>query len=240
MRRLAALLLVALCAWSCASAPDAQTWTDTYQSRVEALALLQTLNAGILAASSATATLEQWCRDHEMAVDPTVVVDRVEAVSKEPSAEQLQRLRVSDAAELKYRRVRLRCGAHVLSEADNWYVPARLTAKMNQLLDTSDIPFGKVVRELAPYRRTIEATLLWSPLPPQWELHRRSYGRGGALMIPKEVLRHRAVLYTSDHQPFAEVVETYQGELLAFGAAGAAVRAAGAGRTRHPAPRTEH
>ena len=34
--------------------------------------------------------------------------------------------------------------------------------------------------------------------------------------MPKEVFEHRAVLYTSDHVPFSEVVETYQSELLAF------------------------
>lgn len=205
-QRPATLLLVALCALplSCAS---------TYQSRLELLALLQTLNADILASSSATTTLERWCRDHAMAADPTVVVQRVDAPPKAPSAAQLQRLRVSDASAVKYRRVRLRCGEHTLSEADNWYVLARLTAEMNQQLDTTDIPFGKVVRPLTPYRRTIAANLLWSPLPPGWELRRP---RLGALTIPKEVLVHNAVLYTSDHQPFAEVVETYQSELFAF------------------------
>lgn len=201
------LLLVVLCTLplSCAS---------TYQSRLEMLALLQTLNADILASSSATTTLERWCRDHEMAADPTVVVQRVDATPKAPSAVQLQRLRVTDATAVKYRRVRLQCGDHTLSEADNWYVPARLTAEMNQQLDTTDIPFGKVVRPLTPYRRTIAATLLWSPLPPGWELRRDT--RLGALTIPNEVMVHTAVLYTSDHQPFAEVVETYQSEIFAF------------------------
>ncbi|HVG24901.1 MAG TPA: hypothetical protein VND45_12150, partial [Thermoanaerobaculia bacterium] len=147
-----------------------------------------------------------------------IVVQRVASVDKAPSAEQLRRLRVGDAAAVKYRRVRLQCGAHVLSEADNWYVPARLTPRMNELLETTDIPFGKVVRELTPYRRTYEARLLWSPLPQGWELRGRSAvdARRGMLVIPKEVLVHTAVLYTPDHQPFSEVVETYQGELFAF------------------------
>ena len=30
------------------------------------------------------------------------------------------------------------CGDQVFSEADNWYVPARLTAEMNHALDTTD------------------------------------------------------------------------------------------------------
>lgn len=218
LRGFVAMLVLCGLAMSCASARGARQWDDTYESRLEILALLQTLNAEILAASSATATLERWCRDHDMAAPPVVVVQRVAATHKAPSAAQLQRLQVSDAAEVRYRRVRLRCGAHVLSEADNWYVPARLTPQMNQLLDTTDIPFGKVVRELMPYRRTLEARLLWSPLPRGWELQRtpRPSLRSPPLVIPNEVMVHTAVLYTSDHQPFSEVVETYQGELFAF------------------------
>jgi chorismate-pyruvate lyase len=217
----ALIVVLSLIPTSCATVEPAHRWNDSYESRLEILALLQTLNADILASSSATATLERWCGDHDMAAPPTVVVQRVDAVFKTPTPEQLQRLSVADAAAVRYRRVQLRCGAHILSEADNWYVPSRLTTHMNQLLETSDIPFGKVVRELMPYRRTIQARLLWSPLPQGWESHRRPHSsfrdRRNALVIPKDLLVHTAVLYTSQHQPFSEVVETYQGELLAFG-----------------------
>lgn len=214
VRLRAFLVLLLFCATSCASAPRQ---SDTYETRLEILALMQTLNAEILASSSATATLERWCRDHDMATPPVITVQRVSGVDKAPSGAQLQRLRVADASALRYRRVRLQCGTHVLSEADNWYVPARLTPEMNRLLDTSDVPFGKVVRELAPYRRTLEARLLWSPLPERWELRGRSaIDAREPLRIPKELLVHTAILYTSDHQPFSEVVETYQGELFAF------------------------
>jgi chorismate-pyruvate lyase len=194
-------------------------WRDTFESRVEILALLQSLNAEILAGSSATRTLEAWCGEHRMADDPKIVAIRVPAARKEPTAEQLQRLDVRDAAEVQYRRVELRCGAHVLSEADNWYVPARLTPEMNDLLTTTDTPFGKAVQPLQPYRRTIAVTMLWLPLPRGWELQRRPRIRSRArrtLLLPKEVFQHRAVLYTAGHVPFSEVVETYQSDLLAF------------------------
>jgi chorismate-pyruvate lyase len=197
----------------------AQAWRDTYQSRVEVLALLQSLNGDILASSSATRTLEQWCGEHHMADDPKIVATRVTDSDKAPSAEQLQRLDVRDPSEVRYRRVELRCGAHVLSEADNWYVPARLTAEMNALLDTTDTPFGKAVQPLHPYRRTIDVTQLWSPLPHGWERERRSrfrWHRRRTLAMPKDVFQHRAVLYTAEHVPFSEVVETYQAEVLAF------------------------
>ena len=59
MKRL--LMIVALCLPLARPALARQPleWRDTYQSRVEILALLQSLNAGILAGSSATRTLEQ-------------------------------------------------------------------------------------------------------------------------------------------------------------------------------------
>jgi chorismate-pyruvate lyase len=138
---------------------------------------------------------------------------------KAPTSDQLTRLQVKDATEVRYRHVELRCGTHVLSDADNWYVPARLTPEMNRLLETTDTPFGRAVQELRPYRRTFAVTILWSPLPHGWE--QRRAGRRHAfvrrpLVIPKELFAHRAVLYTSDHEPFSEVSETYQGEVLDF------------------------
>lgn len=209
MRRCSLLLAFALLA-SCA--------TSTYTSRVEALALLQTLNSELLASSSATQTLERWCADHHMAAEPKIVAVRTAASAKPPTNDQLQRLGVRSADDVRYRHVELRCGTYVFSEADNWYVPARLTAEMNQLLETTDTPFGKAVRPLQPYRRTLQATLLWSPLAPGWEERprRASASNRGPLTIPRDVLEHRALLCTADHQPFAEVVERYRGELLAF------------------------
>jgi hypothetical protein len=66
--------------------------------------------------------------------------------------------------------VRLTCGDRVLSEADNWYVPARLTPEMNRVLDTTDTAFGRAVQPLNFRRRTLSAKLLWSLLPPGWEM----------------------------------------------------------------------
>jgi chorismate-pyruvate lyase len=209
------LLVVAVLA---ALPAAAQEWRDTFQSRLEILALLQTLNGEILASTSATRELEEWCAEHRMADVPKIVATKVPNVRKEPSAEQLQRLGVPDASAVQYRRVELRCGTHLFSEADNWYVPERLTPEMNATLATTDAPFGRVVAPLAPYRRTIAAAMLWMPLPRGWEQQRRPRfrWRRPMLVIPQEVFQHRAVLYTADHLPFSEVVETYQSELLAF------------------------
>ena len=216
------VLIVSLCAAVplLASAQTGATWFDTFESRLEMLALTQTLNAEILASSSATQSLEKWCRDHRMAADPIIVARAIAGIDKVPTVEQLQRLQVTSISDVKYRRVELRCGSHVFSEADNWYVPSRLTAEMNKLLETSETPFGKAVQPLLPYRRTFAVTLLWSPLPAGWEQRRRVSGQLGepakALLLPKDLFEHRAILYTSDHQPFSEVNERYQGQLLAF------------------------
>ena len=219
------VVLVALCAAApprvvAQRAQSAGGWTDTFESRLEMLALTQTLNADILAGSSATRSLERWCRDHDMAADPTIVARLVAGTEKTPSAEQLQRLQVGTARDVKYRRVELRCGTHRFAEADNWFVPGRLTAEMNRVLETTETPFGYVVQALRPYRRTFAVTSLWSPLPAGWEQHRlpkeRPGDRARALALPRELFEHQAILYTSDHQPFSEVDERYQGELLAF------------------------
>jgi hypothetical protein len=218
------LLIAAICYALALPAHPQQSpvWRDTFQSRLRILALLQTLNGEILASSSATRTLEQWCADHHMADDPKIVATRLPGASKEPSAEQLQRLDVHAPSELRYRRVQLRCGNHTLSEADNWYVPARLTPEMTTLLETTDTPFGKAVQPLHPYRRILTVTQLWIPLPAGWEQHRPRVPshRRRLLAIPKDVFQHRALLYTADHLPFSEVVETYQSEVLAFGRGG--------------------
>jgi hypothetical protein len=217
-RRLAAAALLAICGSASPAAQAARdvAWPDTFVSRLEALALMQTINGRILASRSATLTLEEWCREHELAAESRIVALRVPGTDRQADAEQRQRLEAGNEP-VKYRRVRLRCGARVLAEADNWYVPGRLTAEMNRVLDTTDTPFGTVVRPLDPYRQPMSVTMLWSPLPEGWERRAsRPPNTGGALDMPEELFEHRAVLYTSEHRPFAEVRETYRRELLAF------------------------
>jgi chorismate-pyruvate lyase len=214
----AAIVATALSALALAHAQESRAWPDTFVSRLEALALMQTLNAEILGSRSATATLEAWCRDHRLAAEPRIVALVVPGMNKAPSDEQRRDLEVERDVEVKYRHVQLRCGANLLSEADNWYVPARLTAEMNRLLDTTDTPFGKAVESLQPYRRTIATRMLWTPLPDGWELRpdRPAARNGGRLAIPDALFEHRAILYTRGNTPFSEVREVYQRQILAF------------------------
>lgn len=198
------------------------TWPNTPLARVEALALLQGLNAALLSNDSATLTLDAWCSSHHLAPPGTkIVADRVKDADKPASAEVRAALRVGPDDPVRYRRVRLRCGAHILSEADNWYVPARLTPAMNSALDTTDIAFGRAVQPLHFRRQTLSAKLLWSPLPADWDNGNGGGARitaapGTTLAIPDAVIEHRALLRTPDGTPFSEVVETYSGEVLSF------------------------
>ncbi len=192
-------------------------WHDSFTTRLEALALLQSLNADLLSHDSATLTLERWCAAHHLADPATVTAERVHDIDKAPTAAQRELLHVSAIEPVGYRRVRLHCGLHVLSEADNWYVPGRLTAGMNQNLDHSDVPFGRAVQALKFQRHTLAAGLLWMPLPADWETKAAAVAVSpGTLEVPHYVLQHTAVLSLPDGTPISTLTETYTAEVLAF------------------------
>src|SRR5258705_2969090 len=202
------------------AAAQATPWRDTPVARLEALALIQTLNGEILASPSATLTLERWCRTHALAEPAQLIARQIEANTAEAGAAVRQHLQVSAAEPLRSRRVELRCGELLLAIADNWYVPSRLTPAMNRLLKTTQLPFGKVVQPLSPQRQTLAATLLWSPLPEGWERSVRGTAPGaataGPLSVPAALFAHQAIVFSGRHQPIAEVYEVYQTDILAF------------------------
>ncbi len=217
LRKLAAVAALVLLGATSALAAQPGPWPGSFIGRLEALALIESLNADLLSHDSATLTLERWCADHRLADPARILAERVRDAVKPASAEVRAALDVKPDEKLGYRRVRLKCGDHVLSEADNWYVPSRLTPEMNDLLETTDTPFGKAVAALHFRRHTLSADLLWRPLPKGWEMGALgSQDDKGALAVPDHVLEHRAVLSTPDGEPFSEVVETYTGEVLAF------------------------
>jgi predicted cupin superfamily sugar epimerase/chorismate-pyruvate lyase len=190
-------------------------WPDTFVARVELLALLQSLNAELLSHDSATRTLERWCEARQLASPAVVVADRIRDDATPASDAQRGELAVGPGDDVRHRRVRLRCGSTLLSEADNWYVPARLSAAMNAQLDATDTPFGRVVQALRFQRRTLASTLLWSPLAEDWASSPPSADRASeVIQMPSDLLRHRALLTLPDGTPFSEVVETYKSSLL--------------------------
>lgn len=199
-----------------AAAAPAAAWPDTGLGRVEALAALQSLNVELLTHDSATATLEAWCAAHRLAPRPRILARRVRTEKPAPP-EVRAALQAAPEAPLRYRRVQLACGERILSEADNWYAPDRLTPEMNRVLDETDTPFGRAVAALNFKRRTLTAELLFKPLPDGWDVALRLPGRSrGRLAVPPFVLRHRAVLSDASGAPFSVVVESYTDQVLAF------------------------
>jgi chorismate-pyruvate lyase len=203
---------------SAASQPSAE-WhhrPGSAEYHLEAALLLQTLNADLLSHDSATLTLERWCADQRLAPSPRIVVERVRGAEKGPTDEQLAQLSVKDVTSVRYRQVKLMCGSVVLSEADNWYVPERLTPEINKVLDTTDTPFGRAVQALNFRRHTISARVLAQLLPERWwELRSADLAaQSQSLCLPAHVLEHRAILSLPDGTPFSEVVETYTANVL--------------------------
>jgi hypothetical protein len=157
------------------------------------------LNADLQTHDSATETLQRWCAARRLADPPKIVAERVLDHDKPADAEVRRLLHAAPDEAIRYRRVALACGSHVLSNADNWYRPGALTAAMNAELDATDHPFGLVVKPLGFHRRTLSAQMLISK-------------HGG--VVPDAVIRHRAVLETADGTPFSLVVETYAKAVL--------------------------
>ncbi|MDQ0447718.1 hypothetical protein [Methylobacterium aerolatum] len=161
--------------------------------------MVEDLRGRIVRSDSATAVLERWCAEKGLAGQARLVALRDTSLDKTPTDEQRARLGVTPGEPVRYRHVRLACGTRVLSEADNWYVPSRLTPEMNAALDGTDTPFGRVVRPLAPVRRVVAVQSF--PLPP-------------APAADTPLVRVDAVLVTGSGAPFCEVVETYLGAAL--------------------------
>ena len=211
---LVSLVIASLCGGARAGEPHLH---DTFLARVEVLASMETLSANLLASRSATKALEEWCSDHQLALPAKIHAEAVKAPEKPIRPEQRAHLQVGPDEPIRYRRVRLTCGTHVLSEADNWYVPSRLTPEMNRVLETTDTPFGKAVAALGFTRETLAVETVWSPLQPGWETHAPPVDHPDEeLELPLILFEHQAVLYDSHHLPFSEVDEHYMRDNLSF------------------------
>jgi len=153
------------------------------------------LQAGLAAAPSATQFLTGECARRKLADPPAIRAVRVQAVT--PDIPGVRKALAVDANEpLRYRRVLLICGTHILSEASNWYVPGRLTPVENNMLDTTETSFGTVVKAQNFHREVLESK---------------------AVNEPGVVLRVIAVLKTPDGRPFSFVSENYTNELTMGG-----------------------
>ncbi|MCJ2034359.1 hypothetical protein [Methylobacterium sp. J-068] len=168
----------------------------------DAAGLLEAFRARLIAGPSATAVLEGWCRERWGIPAAGLVAQAVPGPERPLSQVQRARLDLPRDGIARYRRVRLTCGGRVLSEAENWYVPDRLTEAMNRLLDTSDVPFGRVVHPLAHARRNLGLRLLPGAGDPA----------GAGPHAPLFAIE--ALLLRRDGLPLCEVAEVYTGAVL--------------------------
>lgn len=169
----------------------------------ESWQLLNRLNRGLIEQGSATLTLEQWCAECPWIEGAPVVARRVDCPDKPASPEQRARLQVDADEPVVYRRVQLVCGALVVAEADNWYVPSRLPDAINRQLAETDTAFGRAIQSLGFARKTLAATFLWR--------------LSGDQRIPPQVLEHRALVILADGTPLSEVAEVFARDLICPG-----------------------
>ncbi|MBB3693264.1 hypothetical protein [Sphingomonas sp. BK580] len=204
---------------SAAAATLPPSWVGTVQGRLAADAALHALSDRLASSDSATSVLDDWCAEHRMAADPKIRAERIRGDERPAPPEIRALLKVSATERVGYRHVRLRCGQHVLSDADNWYVPARLTPDINRQLDTGDTPFGRAAQPLRFRRYTLSSRHLWSPLPRRWEaLPSWRWPRRAEIDVADTVIENRAVLLLPDGAPISAVVERYTGAVLAYAA----------------------
>jgi len=146
---------------------------------------------------SATAALEQWCQQQGLANPARVIAEQAPGQLVAEPANLRSLLGVKSQEQLGNRHVRLTCGNRLLSQAQNWYVPARLTPEMNTLLADTTTPFGKVAAPLGFKRELIETRRGTGPDCPAGT-----------------VLFQRAILRLPDGRPLAHVLECYSASAL--------------------------
>ncbi|MBW4021760.1 MAG: hypothetical protein HIU92_01255 [Proteobacteria bacterium] len=178
-------------------------WPDTPAARAAAEARIAHLQQLLESEPSATLVLRQWCATYHLAADPRIVAKPVRGTPRPPPESVRRNLALRPGEAVGYRRVHLLCGAHILSDAENWYVPDRLTPAMNAALDHSDTPFGLAVRSLHFKRRTLSSDRLWSPA-----------SAGGGMAAPDHVLRNEGLLIIDGGVPIAQVIENYTAAIL--------------------------
>lgn len=160
--------------------------------------LLDQFEAVLRRHDSATLALEEWCALRGIADSAQIRAHTLNTTSSDAPPSLRRQLQLQDGESFALRNVRLSCGETVLSVAWNWYVPSRLTPDMNEALNRSDTPFGRIVAPLRFRRQPLESV------------------RGQAENCPVETIStHRAMLVLPDGRPLAYLIECYTAANLA-------------------------
>jgi len=222
-REVACVLTLLLSASTGAAAPTASTtptsasWPTDVMARLEATALLQSLNVELLTSDSEQQTLGRWCSSHGLVSNPQISIERVLDAEERPTEAQRKMLATSAKEPIRHRKVQVLCGATVLLEADDWYLPSRVSAQVNALIESTALPFETA--QIGHFRRRIvSATILWPQLPELWGLGTEESATESQAMRPPpaRVLTHHVLVTLPDGTPFGEAKENYMRSVLAF------------------------
>lgn len=168
--------------------------------------LMHALSERILRSNSATEELERWCAERAIGDGRIVAIRARNAKAVPCDDESLEALYPHDVrGQAKFRLVELATAGIVVVDAFNWYFPDRLTLDMRKALETTDTPFGRVVKPLKPKRRT-------------YLVRRRTPGQmmeaKGPLDPGATAFEHRAVIYGQGDIPIAVVHERFRNILV--------------------------
>ncbi|GBR47499.1 hypothetical protein CSR02_01510 [Acetobacter pomorum] len=195
-------------------------WRDIPLHRLMLATLVEKLENKLLANSSATRVLEHWIHHYGLVTPESKLQAYRQKHATAPCPPFLQQTLLgaseTQKEDVRYRKVQLTAQGKVFSEAENWYLPARLSPHMAIELNTTDRPFGLVVAALNFSRQLIRRESLWFPLPEQWEQQGIPAGSGQPICLPSYLFRHMAVLRNQAGQAFCVVIETYTSEALGF------------------------
>lgn len=179
-------------------------------------ALIHNLSTRLTSGATATETLLAWCEEHGLSHGPITANVRQRFSPSVLPDTVLTALEPAPGTTVHYRQVQLMRGTLRLATAENWFVPQRLTAAMNDRLHMTDLPFGTVVAPLCPSRRTLVAHVRPrsadpSEDPPQ--LHASAHHPQ-----PEIILEHQAVIFSESGTALALVKEKFCVELVSFAA----------------------
>lgn len=124
---------------------------------------LLTLKGRVQTADSMTEILRQWCDTHGIGHGPLRSEHAPASGELPPSPRAIDALQLRSEESTRHRGIVLMRGDVGLLEADNWYVPGRLPAEVNKVLETTDTPFGAALPGDGQTRKTLYCDT--DPLP---------------------------------------------------------------------------
>ncbi|QRM32869.1 hypothetical protein [Microvirga sp. VF16] len=181
-------------------------------ARSDTDALIQELSTRLIAGATATETLLSWCDEHGLSQGPISIACRPRQVLAAVSEEVRVALAPAARETVHFRQVQLRRGPLPLAMAENWSVPRRLAAGMNDVLQATDVPFGTVVASFRPFRRALVAHVRPRAADPREDLLRLSASDNRSRS--DVILEHQAVICSATGTALALVQVRFFSKLV--------------------------